>query len=126
MSRLSFSTRRGFARSGSFAVSSSSASANDAAAALLEGKTTLTFDLYLPSSSNYLLNGGGLFTVRPKNASASGYIWYNAEGSGKENAIVKYDEWQTVSVDRSKYGGELTFLGLYTSNIIYIKNIELS
>jgi hypothetical protein len=102
------------------------ATKNETAQALLDGKTTLTFDLYMTSGSDALLNGSGLFTVRPKSASSNGYIWYNAKDSGKANAVIVYDEWQTVTVDLSQYGGDLTFLGIYFQNTVYLKNITLS
>jgi 3',5'-cyclic AMP phosphodiesterase CpdA len=90
---------------------------------LLAGKTVLSFDLYVPASSCNLLNGGGLYTVRPKVGDLGDYLWYNETDAG-----FAYGTWMTVTVDLSKWNGDMTFLGIYLApgNVLYFKNIALS
>jgi hypothetical protein len=90
---------------------------------LLAGKTVLSFDLYVPASSCNLLNGGGLYTVRPKVGDLGDYLWYNETDGG-----FAYGTWMTVTVDLSKWNGNMTFLGIYLApgNVLYFKNIALS
>ena len=89
---------------------------------LLAGKTVFSFSVLVPSSSCNLLNGGGLYTVRPKSGDLGDYLWYNETDGG-----FVYGEWMEVTVDLSKWKGNMTFLGIYLAegNVLYFKDFAL-
>lgn len=102
---------------------------------LLRGKTTFTFTVYIPSTSSVKLGGYGQFAIRTKpnenepniDGTTDGYIDYDTD-SKVESLQLKYDEWQTFTVDISAYADvytEFAFV-IATGNVIYLKDVAVN
>ena len=106
--------------------------------ALLRGKTTLSFTVYVPSTSTANLDGMGAFAIRLKpddtvtatvpnvtNASGKYYIIYKT--TYKEPRKLEYDVWKTYTVDISKIAEtctEFSFL-VAKGNVIWMRDVTI-
>ena len=103
--------------------------------ALLKGKTTFTFTVYMPSTSSAKLGGLGQFAIRTKpndaepsiDGKADGFIDYDTE-STLDSLKLKYDEWQTFTVDISKFQESCTEFAFVIAqgNTIYLRELAIS
>lgn len=102
---------------------------------LLRGKTTFTFTVYMPSTATAKLGGYGQFAIRTKpndaepniDGSIDGYIDYDTS-STVDSLTLKYDEWQTFTVDISQNADVYTEFAFVIAkgNTIYLKDISVS
>ena len=110
--------------------------------ALMRGKTTLTFSLYIENA----LGSGALdpfsLRVKPDNDSIAGlpgaaidsnskkqYIQFKVGDKADADAVrLQLGVWQTFTVDISKFADVCTELSfnIYTGNTLYLKDIALS
>ena len=103
--------------------------------ALLKGKTKVTFTVYLPSASTAKLGGYGQFAIRTKpneaeptiDGKTDGYIDYDTD-STLDSLKLKYDEWQTFTVDISTLQESCTEFAFVIAkgNSIYLKDVSIS
>ena len=99
---------------------------------LLKNKSTVTFTVYVPSTSTNKLSRYGEFAIRVKptepsgDGSVDGYISFNAASSDIAYDL-KYDEWQTFTIDISGFGVSCTEFAftLAVNNPIYVKDIVI-
>ena len=103
---------------------------------LLKNKSTITFTIYVPSTSSALLGGYGEFAIRVKpnekepviDSAIDGYIKFMSK-KNKSDVLpeleIKYDEWVTYTIDISALGEACTewaFL-FAKGNVVYIRDI---
>ena len=103
--------------------------------ALLKGKTTFTFTVYMPSTSSAKLGGLGQFAIRTKpndaepsiDGETDGFIDYDTD-STLDSLKLKYDEWQTFTVDISKFQESCTEFAFVIAqgNTIYLRDLAVS
>ncbi|MBR3687002.1 MAG: metallophosphoesterase [Clostridia bacterium] len=102
---------------------------------LLKNKSTFTFTVYLPETSNQKLGGMGEFAIRVKpneiepskaDGQVDGYIDYDS-ASSLESCQLKYGEWQTFTVDISSLGEDCTEFAFVipAGNTIYLKDLTI-
>ena len=102
---------------------------------LLKNKSTFTFTVYVPSTSNVKLGGLGEFAVRTKpndiepegdGGDYIGYIDYNSTPHDEDYKIV-FDTWQTFTVDISNFGEKCTEFAFVIAkgNTIYLRDIVI-
>ena len=93
--------------------------------ALLGGKTSFSFDLFLPNTSCQKLRGLGELAVRVKAAAYNGYIDFNSSSDKEERKIV-FDKWKTFTEELSSFGSitELSIV-LPKGSVAYIKSLKL-
>jgi hypothetical protein len=99
---------------------------------LVKNKNTLTFSLYVPSTSTGKFSGHAEFVIRikpnelePGNDGLNpGHIMYKSTNTNEEYKVF-FDEWRTYTVDISGFGEACTEFAFYvpTGNTVYIKNI---
>lgn len=88
---------------------------------LLKNKSSLSFDVYVPSTSTAVLAGVGDFSLRVKPDNLGGYVsFYNSQH-------YTFDKWSTITVDISHFNSSCTECALLIakSNVMYVKNIEI-
>ena len=106
---------------------------------LLRGKTTLSFTIYVPSSSTANLAGMGAFAIRIKpddevtatlpnvtNASGKYYIIYKTTYS--DPVKLEYDVWKTYTIDISNIAAtctEFSFL-VAAGNVVWLRDVTVS
>lgn len=101
---------------------------------LFQGKTTLSFTVYLPTTSNAKLAGYGEFAVRVKpndkeplmDGVSDGYIKYDSRAADAALQL-KFGEWQTFTIDISQLGGvctEFSFV-IAQGNVVYFRDIAV-
>ena len=101
--------------------------------ALLANKSTFTFSVFVPATSNTKLSGYGEFAIRTKPneidpiGAITGYIEYNSSATA-DNLKLEYDKWKTFTVDISKFGNKCTEFSfvIAVGNVIYIKDMAVS
>ena len=101
---------------------------------LIKNKSTFTFTVYVPDSSTAKLGGYGEFAIRVKpndkepvgDGTVDGYINYNSS-STLETYKLKYDTWQTFTVDISDLGDKCTEFAFVIAkgNTIYLRDIVI-
>lgn len=101
---------------------------------LIKNKSTFTFTVYVPDTSTAKLGGYGEFAIRVKpndkepigDGTVDGYINYNSS-STLETYKLKYDTWQTFTVDISDLGDECTEFAFVIAkgNTIYLRDIVI-
>ena len=99
---------------------------------LVKNKNTLTFSLYVPSTSTGKFSGHAEFVIRIKpnelepgnDGILAGHVAYRVD-SPKEEYKIFYDQWVTYTVDISAFGEACTEFAFYvpTGNTVYIKDI---
>ncbi len=99
---------------------------------LVKNKSTVTFSLYVPSTSTGKFAGHAEFAVRikpneiePGNDGLNpGHIMYKSTNTNEEYKVF-FDEWRTYTVDISGFGEACTEFAFYvpTGNTVYIKDI---
>lgn len=108
--------------------------------ALMRGKTTFTFTMYIGEITGKLA-GMGPFAIRLKpddgsssgiagviNASGKYYIDYDNDANATEEVFVKVGEWQTFTVDISSISEtctEFSFI-IATGNTLYLRDMYFS
>ena len=102
---------------------------------LLKGKTAFTFTVYMPSTSTAKLQGFGQFALRTKpnesepstDGKVDGYIDYDTD-SNLDSVKLKYDEWQTFTVDITEFAAVATefAFNIAAGNVIYLRDIAVS
>ena len=100
--------------------------------ALLKGKKTFTFTVYLPSTSIEKLQGYGEFAIRVKpnesepslDGKADGYIDFNSSASDPALRL-EFGKWQTFTVDITGLDSTCTefAFNIATGNILYVKDL---
>jgi len=102
---------------------------------LLKNKSSFSFTVYVPSSSSARLGGLGEFAIRVKpndlepegdGGTYIGYIDYNSSSS-VEDYTIKFDTWQTFTVDISNFGESCTEFAFVIAkgNKIYLKDLVI-
>jgi hypothetical protein len=104
-------------------------------AELVKNKRTFTFTVYVPSDSTEKLGGLGEFAIRTKpneiepegdGGSYIGYIDYNSSSS-VDGYKIKFDTWQTFTVDISGFGTQCTEFAFVIAkgNTIYLRDMVI-
>ena len=102
---------------------------------LLKNKSTFTFTVFIPETSDKKLGGLGEFAIRIKpneiepsgaDGIVDGYIDYNSTSSN-ERCLIKYGEWQTFTVDVSALGENCTEFAFVipAGNTIYLRDLTI-
>jgi hypothetical protein len=102
---------------------------------LLKNKSTFTFTVFIPETSDKKLGGLGEFAIRIKpneiepsgaDGIVDGYIDYNSTSSN-ERCLLKYGEWQTFTVDVSALGENCTEFAFVipAGNTIYLRDLTI-
>ncbi|MBQ8394242.1 MAG: metallophosphoesterase [Clostridia bacterium] len=103
--------------------------------ALLKGKTTFTFTVYVPETSTVKLGGLGEFAIRVKpdgdepslDGSADGYIDYDS--SATDDALkLEFGVWKTFTVDITGLDATCTEFAFVIAkgNEIYLRDVAVS
>ncbi len=101
---------------------------------LLKNKSTFSFSVYVPSTSNNKLSGKGEFSLRIKpneldpqaDGSVNGYVDFNSSAAIEDVKVV-YDEWKTYTIDISAFGTSCTEFSFVIAggNTIYLKDLKI-
>ena len=102
---------------------------------LLKNKSKFTFTVYVPDTSTVKLGGLGEFAIRTKpneiepegdGGSYIGYIDYNSS-SNVDGYRIRFDEWQTFTVDISAFGEKCTEFAfvIANGNKIYLRDMTI-
>ena len=100
---------------------------------LLKNKSKFTFTIYVPADSKEKLGGLGEFAIRIKpneiepegdGGTYIGYIDYNSS-SPVEGYKIKFDTWQTFTVDISSFGDQCTEFAfvIAAGNTVYLRDM---
>ena len=100
---------------------------------LLKNKSKFTFTIYVPADSKEKLGGLGEFAIRIKpneiepegdGGTYIGYIDYNSS-SPVEGYKIKFDTWQTFTVDISSFGDKCTEFAfvIAAGNTVYLRDM---
>lgn len=92
--------------------------------ALLGGKTSFSFDLFLPNTSCQKLRGLGELAVRVKAAAYNGYIDFNSSSDKEERKIV-FDKWKTFTEELSSFGSITELSIVLPKGSVNIKSLKL-
>ena len=102
--------------------------------ALVANKSTFSFTVYLPSSSNNKLGGYGEFAIRVKantlepnvDGTIDGYIDFDSTSVIEDLKLV-YDEWVTYTIDISSLGANCTEWAFVIAkgNVVYFRDIVI-
>ena len=103
--------------------------------ALLQNKSSFTFSVLVPAESSAKLGGLGEFAIRVKpndlepegdGGTYIGYIDYDSSSS-IEGYTIKFDTWQTFTVDISNFGESCTEFAFVIAkgNKIYLKDLAI-
>ncbi len=103
--------------------------------ALLKGKTTFTFSVYVPETSTAKLGGYGEFAIRVKpngdepvlDGKVDGYIDFNSSATIEELKL-EFGVWKTYTVDITGLDATCTEFAfvIAASNVLYFKDVTLS
>ena len=102
---------------------------------LLRNKSKFTFTVYVPGTSTVKLGGLGEFAIRTKpneiepegdGGSYIGSIDYNSS-SNVDGYRIRFDEWQTFTVDISSFGEKCTEFAfvIANGNKIYLRDMTI-
>ena len=102
---------------------------------LLKNKSKFTFTIYVPADSKAKLGGLGEFAIRTKpneiepegdGGTYIGYIDYNSS-SPVEGYKIKFDTWQTFTVDISSFGDQCTEFAFVIAegNTVYLRDMVI-
>ena len=104
--------------------------------ALLRGKTTVSFDIFVPEEATTTAGAATqefAIRVKPNQTEetmpgvASGYLWFDASYTNERKVLI--GEWQTITIDISGFADVCTEFGIYFvegNNGAYIKNVAVS
>ncbi len=100
---------------------------------LIANKSTFTFSVFVPVTSNNALVGFGEFAIRVKPnhlvhiGASVGYIEYNTKETA-DSVRLTFGEWITYTVDISSFGNSCTEFAfvIAAGNTIYLKDMMVS